>query len=279
MNAVSHALGIRDVGVLHLTTFFRLNVFVFWPRNFVFDFIVFVLLFDFMCAVFMPCVSLTFFFTRLAARDSFGNSRDKLANVVATCKRFCCIHTCVWHCVTPCASRWTGTVVASLFGPYPERSDQGAMLAGAMGASVAVYSQEVYSGTYTVSSAPAQQSRLCVVDANAPSDCQTNCFETRSFFRGVLALLGGLSVTYYHNLASLHSAGRGPLETFETVFDAHACYPWRVTVCSGQLSAPPATVMKTAVDRFSATNTIGISSCCNLQCAFVIRTPCSCLGP
>ena len=153
------------------------------------------------------------------------------------------------------------------------------MLAGAMGASIAVYSQEVYSGTYTVSSAPAQQSRLCVVDANTPSDCQTNCFETRSFFRGVLALLGGLSVTYYHNLASLHSAGRGPLETFETVFDAHACYPWRVTVCSGQLSAPPATVMKTAVDRFSATNTIGISSCCNLQCAFVIRTPCFCLGP
>jgi hypothetical protein len=42
------------------------------------------------------------------------------------------------------------------------------------------------------------------------STCHSICgdaFDSRSFFRGVLAILGGLSVTYYHNLASLHAAG------------------------------------------------------------------------
>jgi hypothetical protein len=54
-------------------------------------------------------------------------------------------------------------------------------------------------------------------------------------------------VTYYHNLASLNTAGKSStIRVFVLV-----------TTRSGQLSVAPATVMKTAVDRFSSTNTIG----------------------
>jgi hypothetical protein len=68
----------------------------------------------------------------------------------------------VAYCITYFASRWTSTIISSSFGPYPERSERGTMTAVLLSTSVATLSANIYSGAYTVSTSPAQQSRLCV---------------------------------------------------------------------------------------------------------------------
>jgi hypothetical protein len=60
------------------------------------------------------------------------------------------------YVVTLYASRWTATALASSFGPYPERFEQGTMAAAAMTTTVATFASNTYSGAYTVSSVPAQ---------------------------------------------------------------------------------------------------------------------------
>lgn len=118
----------------------------------------------------------------------------------------------VAYCITYFASRWTSTILSSSFGPYPERSELGTMTAVLLSTSVATLSANIYSGTYTVSTSPAQQSRLCVSVVTLDFIANLKFFPG-SFFRGVLAVLGGLSVTYYHNLASLNTAGLLPVTT------------------------------------------------------------------
>ncbi len=69
---------------------------------------------------------------------------------------------CIVQHLTSFASRWTATVMASLYGPYPERSMLGSMSAVMMSTSVATLTANVYSGAYTISTPPSQQSRLLV---------------------------------------------------------------------------------------------------------------------
>ncbi len=119
-----------------------------------------------------------------AARDSFGNLRDKAANVVATCNQHAL--AAVVNCVTYFASRWTSTILSSSFGPYPERSELGAMTAVLLSTSVATLSANIYSGTYTVSTSPAQQSRLCVsFNINSCFYFQPEVFSRQLFSRSV----------------------------------------------------------------------------------------------
>jgi hypothetical protein len=141
---------------------FRFNFVIRWQRSVVFYYVNIGNFFHYMsvkrvfCSIF-ECFTLGQLAILLAIFET--SLQTLLPHVISACDFV------ITHCVTSFASRWISTILSSSFGAYPERSQQGTMTAVLLSTSVATLSANIYTGTYTVSTSPAQQSRLYVAIA------------------------------------------------------------------------------------------------------------------